>query len=238
MVIKPVERITVADAIIEQLVALIDSGQFRPGERMPSEQELTERFAVGRTSVREALKALQVLGLVERRTEGTFVSSELSSGVLGRYLATGMLAQRIDVLHLFDARRLVEGEICARAAANVTPATLADLEALCAAMEAVPEEDFTTFFDLDMRFHLRICDLNENPVLVRMWNVIHDLLESYRGRIAAIPTIKEQTNMNHQDLLAALAAQDGDAARLTVHRSLDRIERLFVAALAKGNGRG
>ena len=84
--LKPISRLSLSDEIVEQIIDLISRGILRPGERMPSEKQLCQQFGVGRTSVREALRSLSVMGILEPHAgEGTYVSGDNS-----RYLEKTM----------------------------------------------------------------------------------------------------------------------------------------------------
>lgn len=228
--IKRAERISVADSIVEQLLGLIREGHLKPGDRVPAEHELVESFGVGRTSVREALKVLEVMGIVERKKTGTIVTSDPSSQALNQLLVAEFAADRLDVRDLFDVRRLLEGEMVARAAASATEESLAELRRLCSIMERVGKEEFDRFFDLDMQFHLQLAKACGNPVLVRLWNVVQELLGTFRQRASRIPNIIETSNRNHRLIMDALERNDPAAARATMDEVLDMAELLFVDA--------
>src|SRR5690606_11174737 len=108
--LKKVDRVSVADAVIEQLVDLIKRGELQPGDRVPGELELASELGVGRTTIREALKALQYMGLIERDHEGTVVSESALQKAFDRVIQVGVLTSQVDWRQLFQARRALEGE--------------------------------------------------------------------------------------------------------------------------------
>lgn len=226
--LQKVERVTVTDSIVDQLLDKIQNGVFQPGDKVPSEPELAKGLGVGRTSVREALKALQVLGLIERRHDGTFVSENATPTLLDRILQSGFLTRHLDIVHIFEARRILECEIGALAAQRMNRQILGRLEVIHAQMEATAPEDFDTYFELDMKFHHHIAVAAANPVLKRMWSLIQDLLEGVQADIRTTPNIKAQTKANHERLLEAFHRKDAVTVRNVIQSSLNAIESLII----------
>ena len=114
MGIEPIKSTRIYEAIVRQVKAMIAEGRLKSGDQLPPERDLAEKFVVSRTSVREALRALESLGLIEIRPgEGTFVR-EVSVESLIEPLALLMLSQREAIGELFEARRLLEPSIAAR----------------------------------------------------------------------------------------------------------------------------
>lgn len=229
--IKRLAKESLPDSIIRQILDLIRSGKLTAGDRVPPEHQLVTLLGVGRTSVREALKALQVLGVIERRTNGTFVTEELPELVLSQLLTADFVSRALDVLHLYQARRVLEVEITTIAAASIDAEQLSELEELCRKMESLSGDGFHEFFALDMEFHLGICHAAHNPVLTRMWSVVQELLEPHRTRISKINNIVEMSNANHRRILAALSARDTVGARQSVREALEEAEKLITRSL-------
>ena len=230
--LQRVQKRSVADMIIEQLAELIESGRLQAGDRVPAELELSAQLGVSRSSVREAMKALQFMGLVERSNDGTLVTPDAPIRLLSRSLESERAQAAIDIPHLFEARRILEGGIAALAAGRATEQALAQLEGLCRRMEA-PGIDFESYFSLDMRFHNHICELAGNPVLARLWSVIHELLNVGRPAIRQVREIQHYSNLNHARLLEAFRARDPELAREVVDESLKIIEELLLQELER-----
>jgi DNA-binding FadR family transcriptional regulator len=229
-VLQRVQRRTVTDLIIDQLAELIETGQLQAGDRVPTENELSIQLGASRGSVREALKALQVIGIVERSNDGTVVTADAAIKLLSRSLSVEHQQRELEIGHLFRARRILESEIAALAAEQVEPVALDELRGLCREMETC-RGDFETYFSLDMRFHNLICGIAGNPVLSQMWSVIHGLLDFGRSEIRTVEGIQEYSNSNHTRLLTAFERKDAPAARALVYESLERIETLLLENL-------
>src|SRR2546430_9607739 len=128
MSIAPIKSTRISEAIVRQVKAMIAEGRLKSGDQLPPERDLAQKFVVSRTSVREALRALESLGLIEIRPgEGTFVRG-VSVESLIEPLALAMLSHREAIGELFEARRLLDPAIAALAARRATPEELAEME--------------------------------------------------------------------------------------------------------------
>ncbi|HEY6031610.1 MAG TPA: FCD domain-containing protein, partial [Gaiellaceae bacterium] len=156
---SPIERRKVYELVAERLIARIGDG-LEQGEVLPPERELMQQYAVGRSSVREALRMLESRGLIENRGNGAFVVAEppnpFSHG-LGLMLADG----QTDLLQLFEVRRMLEGEIAALAAERRTDEQLRALGAAIDQMErGLGAEE--TYIAADIEFHLTLAAATGN----------------------------------------------------------------------------
>src|SRR3990167_6105938 len=128
MDVAPIRSTRIYEEIVRQVKQMITEGRLKSGDQLPPERDLAEKFRVSRTSVREALRALESLGLLEIRPgEGTFVR-EVSVEALIEPLALLMVSQRETIGELFEARRVLEPAIAALAAARATPEEVQEME--------------------------------------------------------------------------------------------------------------
>ncbi|MBT4486653.1 MAG: FadR family transcriptional regulator, partial [Rhodospirillaceae bacterium] len=176
---RQIERATVSDAIVDQLRALIAGGTLKPGDRLPSERDLCKRFGVGRTSVREALKPLIAMGLLEGRVgSGTFVAAE--SGQFQKPLQWGLLGDLQSQDDLVETRHMLETNAAFWAALRAEPENLAAIEATLQGMAANltnPDE----FQEFDANFHFEIARAAQNKMLYRLINVIRGQIQTWIG---------------------------------------------------------
>ncbi|MDM5360071.1 GntR family transcriptional repressor for pyruvate dehydrogenase complex [Peribacillus sp. B2I2] len=170
--------------VVESLRSMIEADSLLPGDKIPSERELSDRFNVGRSSVREALRALELLGLIEtRRGEGTFIR-DFQEHKLVELLGTFFLQDKKVQEDLAETKRLIEID-CLRIVAFFAKAE--DIKRL---MVWVNEDEFH-----DDDFFLRIAILNRNRLLERIWRIVN----SY-----ARTSEMEQGNVKKEDYLALL----------------------------------
>lgn len=209
--IRPVTRATLPQEIVKALTDLIMRRVWKPGDLIPSEKELAIRFQVGRSTIREAVKSLVVLGVLEARAgEGSFVrvpTSELLSGGFrwGLLLSEGNLDDFVDV------RVLVEVECARRAAANRTDELVRQLGSSIDEMRAEPM-DHGAFMEADTRFHLAIAHAARNPIFENIGSTIQSIVRIWFTKTYHIPETKERTISEHRALAKAIAAGDLDAA--------------------------
>jgi GntR family transcriptional repressor for pyruvate dehydrogenase complex len=217
---QQIERTTVSDAIVDQLRGLIADGTLKPGDRLPSERALCKRFGVGRTSVREALKPLITMGILEGRVgSGTFVASELGQfqkplqlGLMG-----GLLGDRHNQDDLVETRHMLETNAAHWAALRATPDNLAAIEATLQGM-ADYLTDPAKFQEFDANFHFEIARAAQNQMLYRLINVIRGEIQTWIGeRLTLSPgradSLARTSLQQHRAIFAAIQSGDGEAAR-------------------------
>jgi GntR family transcriptional repressor for pyruvate dehydrogenase complex len=211
--LKPVSRDSVSDRIVDQLVALISQGDLTPGQRIPSEKELCQRFGVGRTSVREALRSLSAMGILESHAgEGTFVSED-KSRYLENALRWGLLLDRRVVEDLVEARLLLESQTAYLAARKATGDQLGKMEAAVAGMEA-SLQDPDRYLAHDLEFHLMIARATRNSILYHFLSLTRGPLQSWiRNALGKSERRARLSIAEHRKILAALRKRNAEQAR-------------------------
>src|SRR5438132_7285389 len=179
MGIEPIKSTRIYEEIVRQIKAMIAEGRLKSGDQLPPERDLAEKFVVSRTSVREALRALESLGLVEIRPgEGTFVR-EVSVESLIEPLALVMASQREAIGELFEARRMIEPALAALATRRATPEELHEMEPI----REEPAKEVAaarTGLEQDAEFHSAIGAAAHNRAITRIAHAVMDLLRQSR----------------------------------------------------------
>ncbi len=218
---------------ISQLVIdYIREGRFTPGQALPAERNLSKMLGVSRSSVREALIALEISGWVEIRVgNGVFVRSTLPDEETPVDELPEPSFDVVSVEDLLKAREVIEGELAATAATNATDAQLAELHDLSEAMKSALD-DTSGFHSLDKRFHVLIGEMTGNPLLTGivgdLWSKRYTPLflrleEHYSGN-----SLIRDWDTDHQAIVAAIAARDSRRARTAMRRHIRNIfTRLF-----------
>jgi DNA-binding FadR family transcriptional regulator len=233
MPIQTIETRRLYRKIADQIAALIQAGEFTAGTRLPPERELAQQLGVSRPSVREALIALEIAGLVDVRTgSGIYVCSiEKAAGFGPDDIAEP------GPFELVAARRLIEGENCALAA---QAASEADLDRIAETIEMMEKEFQATSrgFEADRLFHLRIAEATGNSALA---HVVHNLWELRRGPMYQkfenhFDTLERHAQAidEHGLILSALRKRDPQAARAAMHAHLDAVRQAFALTLDDG----
>jgi GntR family transcriptional repressor for pyruvate dehydrogenase complex len=227
MDLSPIKSTRIYEEIVRQIKTMITEGRLKSGDQLPPERDLAEKFLVSRTSVREALRALESLGLVEIRPgEGTFVR-EVSVESLIQPLALVMLAQREAIGELFEARRLLEPEIAGLAAARATPDDLHEMDRI---LEEQAREVAAgrTGFAQDARFHAAVGAAAHNRAITRMVHAIMDLLTQSREESLNTPGRPERSHDDHRRVLDAIASRNEAGARRAMLEHLVAVEALVL----------
>jgi GntR family transcriptional regulator, transcriptional repressor for pyruvate dehydrogenase complex len=225
--VEPVKSIRIYAEIVRQIRGLIADGQLNSGDRLPPERDLAERFRVSRTSVREALRALESTGLVEIRAgEGAFVRPA-SVEALVEPLALVILTHREATADLYEARRLLEPPIAALAARRAGPEEVAELTRILDE-QAKEVAGGRTGLAQDAAFHTAIAHSAHNRAITRIVTTLMDLLAQTREESLHIPGRPERSHQDHRRVLAAIQSRDAEAARQAMLDHLVAVERLVV----------
>ena len=219
-----ITRDTLPDQIAARLIALITERQLTAGDRLPPERELAAAMGVSRSSLREALRALAMVGVVEmRQGDGTYLTS-LETETLLRPVSLVLSLSDSSLAELFEARKLVEPGLAALAAVRISDEAAAEL---CARADtsAAALEDPETFMWADIELHALIAKAAANAVLTRLLDSIASMGIASRRRTGRLAAVREQSARDHREIAAAIAAHDAEAARAAMLRHLENVER-------------
>lgn len=213
--IDPIIREGASDQIVARLLALVKAGDLKPGARLPSERDLAEMFCVSRPTIREAVRALVVLGVLKStHGGGIFVSALEAADLLGP-LSFFLTLRNVEVGRLYDARALIEGEIAALAAQTATPSDCDALDALIAE-QAASIRDPESYRIADTAFHAKLADIAGNPFLGRAASSMNVLGMEFRKIASENETVIGSSIADHCRVVTALRARNPEAARLAM----------------------
>jgi GntR family transcriptional regulator, transcriptional repressor for pyruvate dehydrogenase complex len=219
-----VTRDALPDQIASRLVGLITERQLKAGDRLPPERELAATMGVSRSSLREALRALSMLGLAEmRQGDGTYLS-ELDPAALMKPVGLVLAMSDTGLEELFEARKLVEPGLAALAAQRVTPEAAAELHRL-AEVSAHALDDPEAFMWADIELHAQIARAAGNAILQRLLDSVAGLGIASRRRTGRVGPVRAQSAHDHHEIAAAIAAHDAAAAHAAMLRHLENVER-------------
>jgi GntR family transcriptional repressor for pyruvate dehydrogenase complex len=229
----PVERRTVADGVREAIVERIRLGELLPGSALPSERELCEQFAVARTSVREALQGLILLGLLERRGNRCVVAELLPNVQLD-----GDDQRKQRVRELFEVREVVEVPIARLAALRATEGERTELVALADRFDpAMPLEQFRR---LDRSFHSAVARACRNATLAELYGKVmeslfaspdFDALLWASSNTGVVRDLIRTASEAHKSIAKAIAAGDGDAVVVAAESHLEQVEDQMISKM-------
>ena len=233
--VPPVQRVLPETPAVFQSVsaALRDrlrAGEWRAGDRLPSIAQLAAEYGVGTGSVREALRSLQSIGLVKiEHGRGVFVLEMPMSAELALHFegaGTGLL------LALAEARRIIEPELAALAAARGTDQELIEIDDMARTMEDQATRGID-FVDPDLSFHRRIAQAARNPVLTQMMESINDLFLASRKVTARDPGMTARAVRYHNLIAEALRSRNANQARLLMHAHTEDAVNTLMGMRAK-----
>jgi GntR family transcriptional repressor for pyruvate dehydrogenase complex len=226
----------IAEQIKEQIVA----GKLTPGQKLPSTRELTERYEVGRSTMREALSMLKAMGLIEiRQGEGCFVRSVDDAEMdvpRFEHLFTSMEA----VVELLEARISLEVANAGLAAAKRTDEDVAALEAVLSDMDSERGTE-TVGEKQDMRFHMTLAEATHNSIMVKLLETISaqvelTIRETRRVRLYADREIAGKLWREHKAIADAVAARDAEGAQAAMRKHLIHVEEEIMKHLKRKGG--
>jgi len=225
-----VRRGRVYEDVVRQIQAFLSSGQLKPGDKLPPERELARRFQVSRSSLRDAIRTLELVGLVRsRQGEGTVVC-DLSPDALLSPLSTMLGRRRELVGELLDVRKMIEPGLAARAAAHATPDQIAHLEdVLGRQRQKMRRGEFP--IDEDTEFHYTIALAARNGVVRKLMDLLMDLLRDSRASGLQVPGRLSRSLTGHRRILTAVRRHDARGAETAMRRHLREIEEVIMKKL-------
>lgn len=225
--VMPIQRQPVAEQVAQQLLGLIQSGNLKPGQQLPPERELATILDVSRPSLREALRALSLLGVVKiRQGGGVYVSALDPESLLGPIHFFISLDDH-NIEDLFEARILVESAVTKLAAQKISDDQLVLLRGLVGDEDGLLD-DPQRFIDADVQFHRAIFDAAENSFLVRVATSLHVLGRASREITGYIPGVLKSSMKDHQKILAALEQRDPEKAGAAMERHLRNVRAAYL----------
>ncbi|MEW1960094.1 FadR/GntR family transcriptional regulator [Kineococcus sp. NPDC059986] len=197
--------------VARQMTTLIADGTFAPGSRLPPERQLAESLGVGRSAVREALAALEILGLVSVRPgSGTYVRDSMSE-LLPTTLSWGLMLSAAHTAQLSEVRGALEVQAAVQAAERIDDTGLEQLRTHLAAMEA-STGDLQAFIEADAAFHRQVAAAAGNDVMDDLLQTVRSLLRVWVDRGLRSQEQAETACREHRAVYDAVAARDADAA--------------------------
>lgn len=217
------------DVVVQGIRQLILDGRLRPGDRLPVEKDLAEALGVSRNPLREGVRALSMMGVLEtRQGDGTYVTSLDSSLLLAPMGFVVDLQDSSGAHNLHAVRRVLETEAAGLAARDISPEEVAAAGQALARIEvelAKDEPNHETVIDNDIAFHQTVAEASGNPVLAALIEALGGRTTRDRlWRSISQEGADETTHAEHRSILAAIAAHDADRARARMAAHLFAVE--------------
>ena len=229
LTLQPLKRRRLYEEIVEQLSSLIISGQAPVGSQLPSERELVEQFQVGRSAVREALFALQKMGMVTLSGGERAVVVAPTSDALVAELSGAVryhLSRPSGMRDFQGARTFLETGLARHAARHSTPEEIARLGAALRANEAAMGDN-ERFVDTDVAFHYVLAEMAHNPIFTTLHAALAEWLRDQRVTGVTVRGSPEAAFAAHSRIFSAVQAHDPDAAEEAMRGHLDEVAKFY-----------
>jgi GntR family transcriptional repressor for pyruvate dehydrogenase complex len=223
---KPIKKIRVAEEIADRIRVLVLDGTFPTGHPLPGERFLAERFAVSRGSIRDALRMLETIGLLEtRHGQGTF-PRELDVSRLVAPLASVLNYHQDLRDELMDVRRMFEPAVARVAALRVTDDDLADLQRIVETQRRKLRSGRSALVE-DTAFHAVLARATRNRAVMHIMETLNNLLIDSRTLSLRQKGRPERSIEGHEAVVAALRRRDPEAAARAMHTHIDQIAEIL-----------
>jgi GntR family transcriptional repressor for pyruvate dehydrogenase complex len=213
--------------VAEQIQQLIAQGILKTGDHLPAERELASQLGVSRSSVRDAIRTLEVTGILESHHGRGTVIRDLSTDSLVVPLANALVRKRGMVAELLDVRRMIEPALAARAALRASDEQIAQLEEILRRQRAKMRRGEETMAE-DSEFHRTIALAAKNSVVLRVLDILMDLLRESRSQSLQVKGRRERSYAGHVRVLQAIKRRDPAAADRAARQHLTEIQGVVM----------
>lgn len=225
----------VADKVVRRILDLVKSGNLKAGDRLPAERELIDIFGVSRPTLREALRSLSTLGVVEMRHGGGAFVTDLHARSLLAPLDFYVALSPDNVRQAFECRRLIEIEIARKCAETASEKEIEEFEAMLTAQEKVVDDPIG-FRILDADFHEKLSQIAGNPIMERLALGFYNMGLDERRKATASPIVTRQSVQDHTDIVAGIRKRSVEQTAAAMERHLSHIETTTVEAMEQTAG--
>lgn len=234
MNVAPLHRDSLTDAVIREIKHLILRGDVKPGDWLPSQPEIARHLGVGISTLREAIKGLTLLGILQPQPgRGTLVSSEALSLIRMLDLVRTRL-EELDIVKVYEARRIIEVELSRLAAERATGDDIARIEEALDKMRRAVKDD-EAFTEADLDFHFAVARAGKNQLLEGFYHVARGMLAEALAQVIRIPDNKQVSVRLQQKILDAIRCHDSEAAQRHADELTSYFGKLVSASLSVGS---
>ncbi|HHY99715.1 MAG TPA: FadR/GntR family transcriptional regulator [Sedimentibacter sp.] len=218
------KKATIAEMIIDQIIEQLVLGSYKPGDQLPSERVLASNFGVSRASVREAMRALASMGLVEIRPgKGTFLVQN-ACPVYREELSSKFLIKKRELRDTIEARKVIEVELAKLAAIRGSEEDIDKLKSILMNMR-LKIKSRKSFVKDDFNFHLTIAKMAGNSILYETILSIRQLLKMNHIKVVKIKNMDDISYAGHQEIYEAIRDKDPEKAGDVMRKHLEMVER-------------
>lgn len=225
--INKIKPTTVTEQIVEQVRSMIAKGIFKPGDTLPTEKEFSEVLGVGRSSVREALRTLQAIGIIEKTHGNTARFSQTCANSAAQYFNLPKILDNFSMLELSEARETIEVSLAALAVKNADDDQIDEIGEVLAMFENVVKTgNLEGIIDIDFEFHKAIAESSGNPFLAQMLMMLHDLIVAGNEQTLTAENVIIACS-DHKNIFKCLKDRDKSGIKIAMKKHMDDIRNKF-----------
>jgi GntR family transcriptional repressor for pyruvate dehydrogenase complex len=201
--------------------------KLKPGDKLPSERELAEMLGVSRSSIRDAIRGLELAGLVEPRQGAGTIVREISTGSVVNPFASALERKKELVSELLDFRKMLEPPLAARAATHASVEEISEMEEILRRQEEKQRAGEAAVAE-DAEFHYSVALASDNSVVIKVLDILMDLLRDTRERSLQVEGRGQRSLAGHRRILAAIKSHDAEAAKAAMRRHIEDVEEIVL----------
>lgn len=208
MKIQPIQKINAVEQVFEQMQGQIIEGTWRPGDKLPSENDLSETFGVSRMTIRQSMQKLKALGLIETRSgSGSYVREFSPEDSLNELIPLMYIGEPSQI-HVFQFREMIDSESVRLATPIVDDKGIKQLEDILAKMKkAADDDDSSAFSKYDFKFHMAIVSMTGNPMMIKAYEILLNVLRESMNSV--IEKMKYKPALGyHKKIIDAMKKKD------------------------------
>lgn len=221
-----IRRNKVYEGVARQIERLILK-KLRPGDKLPSERELAETLAVSRSSIRDAIRSLELMGMVEPRQGAGTMVREISSQSVANPLLNALKRREEMISELLDFRKILEPPLAARAATHASSDEISEMEDILGRQEQKLRDGEGTIGE-DSEFHYAVAMASGNSVVLKVLDILMDLLRDTRERTLQVEGRPQKSLAGHRRILAAIKRHDAESAKAAMRRHIEDVEEMVL----------
>jgi len=227
--ILPLSRDLISEVILDKITDYLVTGKLKPGDKLPTEHEFAAIFKVGRNSIREAMRMLASLGIIEiKRGSGTFIRKSMSDSILNP-LVLGLVFQQGTSAELADLRLIIESCATELVIQNASDEDLQNLEEANQKIRDAAEEGVTDSHllrDLDIHFHFTLLEITHNFLFIKIAKTVYRLFFASLERVIELDL--SNAYQNHEKYISAIRKRDSQLARMMINEGLSYWKKFVV----------
>jgi GntR family transcriptional regulator, transcriptional repressor for pyruvate dehydrogenase complex len=221
-----VRRNRVYEEVAKQIERLILK-KLKPGDKLPSERELSETLRVSRGSIRDAIRGLELMGMVEPRQGAGTIVKEISAESVVNPFANALKRRKELIGELIDFRKMLEPPLAARAAIHASAEEIAEMDEILGRQEEKQNQGDAAV-DEDTEFHYSVALASDNSVVLKVIDILMEQLRDTRARSLQVAGRPQKSLSGHRRILAAIKRRDSEAAKAAMAKHLEDVEEIVL----------